>query len=105
MGHKPLLSTAHGGLADIALVRNDLHLALQHAVKAQQVAEEIGTRIEQLGMAYRILGEVWLRLEDYEQARFFFEQSLPLLEQHRLEEDLVKARAGYEVAVRKLTPA
>ncbi len=103
MGHRPMLSMAHCGLADIALARSDLHTALQHAVKAQQVAEETGQHIEQLGIAYRILGDVWLRLEDYEQARFFFEQSLPLLEQHRLEEDLVKARAGYEVALRNLS--
>jgi serine/threonine protein kinase/tetratricopeptide (TPR) repeat protein len=102
MGHKPLLSTAQCGLADIALARNDLHTALQHAVKAQQVAEETGNRIEQLGIAYRILGDVWLRLEDYEQARFFYEQGLPLLEQHHMVEDLVKARAGYEAACQAL---
>jgi tetratricopeptide (TPR) repeat protein len=101
MGHKPLLSSAHSGLADIALARRDLHTALQHAVKAQQVAEETGSPIEQLGTAYRVLGEVWLQLEDYDQARFSFEQSLPLLEQHHLEKDLVKARAGYELALHK----
>jgi serine/threonine protein kinase/ATP/maltotriose-dependent transcriptional regulator MalT len=103
MGHRPMLSMAHCGLADVALACNDLHNALQHAVAAQQIAEETGNRIEQLGIAYRILGEIWLRLEDYEQARVFFEQSLPLLEQHQLNEDLGKARAGYEMALRKLT--
>jgi hypothetical protein len=68
------------------------------------VAEETGNRIEQLGIAYRILGEIWLRLEDDDQARFFFEQSLPLLEQHCLKDDLAKARAGLE-NTHKMSPA
>ena len=90
-----MLSMAYCGLADIALARDDLHAALQHASSAA-VGRGDRQHIEQLGMAYRILGEIWLRREDYEQARSFFEQSLPLLEQHHLEDDLAKARAGYE---------
>jgi tetratricopeptide (TPR) repeat protein len=105
MGHRPLVSMAYCGLADIALACNDLHGALQHAVQAQQIAAETGQPIEQLGIAYRILGEVWLRLEDYVQAQTFFSQSLPLLEQHRLKEDLAKAHAGYQLATRQLTAA
>ncbi|HSD85450.1 MAG TPA: tetratricopeptide repeat protein, partial [Anaerolineae bacterium] len=102
LGHKPMLSTAYCGLADIALVRDDLHTAMQHAVQAQQIAEETGNRIEQLGVAYRLLGDVWLKLDDAERAIDFYEQSLPLLEQHRLEEDVAKARAGLKSAKGKL---
>jgi tetratricopeptide (TPR) repeat protein len=101
LGHKPMLSTAYCGLADIALARGDLHTALQHALQAQQIAEETGNRIEQLGVAYRLLGDVWLRLEEAERAAEFYEQSLPLLEQHRLDEDIAKARAGLKVAKHK----
>jgi tetratricopeptide (TPR) repeat protein len=104
MGHRPLVSMAYCGLADISLARDDRHTVLQYAVQAQQVAEETGNRIEQLGIAYRILGEIWLRLEDDDQARFFFEQSLPLLEQHCLKDDLAKARAGLE-NTHKMSPA
>jgi tetratricopeptide (TPR) repeat protein len=97
-GQKPMLSMAWCGLADVHLAQRDVRRALDYAIQARQLAEELGTGLE-LGMTGRVLGDVWLTLDDASQAKRYFEESIPILEQYQEVEDLAKAQAGYQTTL------
>ena len=67
---------------------------MEHGQAAQRIAEE-STAAAELGVSYRVLGDVWLGLNDLQQARAAFERSLPLLEQAHEEDELRQAQRGY----------
>jgi serine/threonine protein kinase/tetratricopeptide (TPR) repeat protein len=100
-GQKPMLSLAWCGLADAHLAQGDAHRALDYASQARKLAEELSTGLE-LGTANRVLGDIWLALDDVPQAKFYFEESLPILELYQDVEDLTKAQAGYQTALSRL---
>ncbi|MBA7646699.1 Photosystem I assembly protein Ycf3 [subsurface metagenome] len=97
-GDKRMSSTALSGLSEVYLAMGDTAQALKYAQNALQEVQDIGTGIE-LGVSYRVLGEVWLTSGKPDKARDFFERSIPLLEVARDNEELEKARKGYEKAV------
>jgi tetratricopeptide (TPR) repeat protein len=97
-GQKPMLSVAYCGLADSHRAQHDVRSALDYAVRARQLAEEIGAGLE-MGLTSRVLGDVWLALNDAAQARRYFEESMPLLEQYQEVDELTKAQAGYQTAL------
>ncbi len=101
IGQKSMLSLAQIGLADLALQEGDGRGALEHAVAAQQTAQEAGGL--ELGVAYRALGDVWFSLNDMSQAQAYYQLSLPILEQHKEVDDLEKARYGYAAATQRLS--
>ena len=101
-GHKRMLCLAHSGLADVYLAKGDPHQALDHALKAAQAAREIGPG-DEAGISWRVLGDVRLALGDARQAIACFEQSLPLLQEARDEEQLLKGRRGLEAARSRLS--
>ncbi len=94
-GHQPWLSAAKAGLADAYLAQGNPHKALEYAQDAQRIAQGMGSGVD-LGISCRVLGEVWLALEDWAQARASLEQGIPLLEQANEIEELAKARHGLE---------
>jgi tetratricopeptide (TPR) repeat protein len=100
-GQKPMLSTAYCGLADSCLGQSETRRALNFALQARQLAEETGTTLE-LGLTSRVLGNVWLALDDAAQSRRYFEESIPILEQHQEAEELAKARKGLRAALAQL---
>ncbi|MFQ5794862.1 MAG: tetratricopeptide repeat protein [Candidatus Bipolaricaulia bacterium] len=99
--HKRMLSIAYSGLADAYLALGESRRALEYALKAWQVAQEIGPGFE-LGVSCRVLGEVRLVLGDAARAKACFEQSIPLLEEVKEDEELAKARHGHELALSRL---
>jgi tetratricopeptide (TPR) repeat protein len=94
-GHRPWLSAARAGLADAYLAQGNPHQALEHAQGAQQIAQGIGPGVD-LGVSCRVLGEVWLALGEWAQAKASLEQSIPLLRQANEIEELDKARRALE---------
>jgi tetratricopeptide (TPR) repeat protein len=100
-GQKPMLSLAFCGLADSCLAQSETRRALDFAVQARQQAAEAGTGLE-LGLTGRVLGDIWLALDDAAQAKRYFEDSIPILKQHQEVEELTKARKGYQTALTQL---
>ena len=96
-----MLSLAWCGLAEAHLAQGDARRALDYANQARQLAEELGAELE-LGTASRVLGDIWLALDDAPQAKRYFEESLPILEQYQDVDDLTKAQAGYQTALSRL---
>jgi hypothetical protein len=66
-------------------------------LKASQAAQEIGPGAE-MGFSWRVLGDVRLALGDTQEAEACFVQSIPLLEEARDEEQMIKARRGLAAA-------
>ncbi len=97
IGNRHLQVFAQVGLADAYRARAELQTALQHAERSLSLATELGSA-EDLGLTYRVLGDVQLSLDAHAQARQTFELSIPLLEQARDEIELNKARQGYQAA-------
>ena len=100
-GHHGALSLAHAGLADAYLGTGDTLRALDHASIAHKVAQDSGAASE-LGTGCRVLGDVWLRLGRFEEARACFERGIPLLQEAHETEELAKAARGREQAARHL---
>jgi len=100
-GQRPMLSVAYCGLADCALAQSEVRLALDLAIQARQIAEEAGTSWE-LGLTSRVLGDVWLARGDAVQAKRYFEESIPILEQHQEAEELAKAKQGYRTTLSQI---
>ncbi len=93
---------AYSGLADTYLALGNLEQALGYAQSAWQTAKEIGAGRE-LGISCSVLGMVLLALGETPQAKIYFEQSIPLLEEAKEYEDLVRTRRGLELALSQLS--
>ncbi len=101
LGQKPMLSVAYAGLADTLLAQSKSKEALEYAVQAQQLALDTNSRFE-YGLSHRVLGDIWLALNDPIQAKACFEKGIPILEQYQESEELAKARTGYQTALSQL---
>ncbi|MBI5567217.1 MAG: protein kinase [Chloroflexi bacterium] len=96
-GNRRLQVYAHAGLADAWRARADLAVALNHARQSCSIAQRLGADAE-LGLSYRVLGDVQLDLKEGVQARQAFEQSIARLSQAQDDVELNKALRGYESA-------
>lgn len=101
-GNRLMLSIANAGLADAHLGNGAASLALSCATDALRLSEEVKNRMAQ-GVCWRTLGDVWLALGDAAQAKGYYEQSIPILQEYNEEHDLAKARRGLEIARNRLT--
>jgi serine/threonine protein kinase/tetratricopeptide (TPR) repeat protein len=104
IGHAATLSLAHAGLADSYLAQGNPQRALEAAHIANTEALEAGTTLE-IGVSYRVLGDVLLTLGEISPAKAFYEQGLPLLRQVNEEEDLKRAQRGLEQAIARINTA
>jgi tetratricopeptide (TPR) repeat protein len=96
-GNRRLQVYAQAGLADAWRARADLVAALNHARQSCSIAQQLGADAE-LGLSYRVLGDVQLDLKEGVQARQAFEQSIARLSQARDDVELNKALRGRESA-------
>ncbi|HTP09189.1 MAG TPA: tetratricopeptide repeat protein, partial [Anaerolineae bacterium] len=100
-GNALMASFAFVGLADAYLGNDAVQQALRSAANALEFSKKVETRIAQ-GISWRALGDVWLELGDAAQAKAYYEQSIPILEELNEEHDLVKAQRGLEIAASRL---
>ena len=100
-GHRPMLSTAYTGLADAYLGNGDHSRARDNANEALRVAQEMGQIVE-LAASYRVHGDICLAQGDAQQAKQWFDKSIPVLEALQDDEELTKARNGLEMIQKKL---
>lgn len=89
------LCQANSGLANAYTKLEKLDLAMEHAEQAYQLAKQIEDRAE-LGISALALGDVWLARKDPERARNFYEESIPLLEEAKYDEELSLANQGFQ---------
>lgn len=94
-GYQLGLCQASSGLAGAYTKLNNLDLALEHAMQTYKLAGQIEDRTE-LGISALALGDVWLAKGDPERAKGFYEESIPLLEEAKYDEELGLARQGLE---------
>lgn len=97
-GDMRMLSTAYAGLAETSLSMQNIELAKKYAKKANEAVKSIGASIE-YGVCSRVLGEIYLSLMDPRQAIESFSSSIQSLENVNNDEELLKAKNGYERAI------
>jgi tetratricopeptide (TPR) repeat protein len=87
------LGWAHAGLAQARLAAGDTARAEADVQSCIRTAERIGDTVE-MGIGYRILGDILLARDKAQEACRYFEMSIPLLQKGEDTEELRKAREG-----------
>jgi serine/threonine protein kinase/tetratricopeptide (TPR) repeat protein len=100
-GQQRWLCLAYAGLADARLGKDDPYRALDDATDAELVGDELGPGRE-LGVAERVLGDIWLKLGDLERSQAAYERGIPMLEEANELDELASARRGLVSVLEKL---
>ncbi len=96
-GDSLYLSAANAGLSEIRLAQGEIETAFGLAGKAYETVKD-WNRGAVGGLSCRVMGDVLLAKGDRSKAQQFFEDSIHLLEEAGEQEELEKARQGYERA-------
>jgi tetratricopeptide (TPR) repeat protein len=84
------LAIALGNLAELRLASNDIDQAFSYATESWASAKELQVE-DQMGVASRILGDIWERRGDAEQAIHFWKSAIQLLTEADVQEELAEA--------------
>jgi tetratricopeptide (TPR) repeat protein len=84
------LAIALGNLAELRLAFNDIEQAFRYAEESWTIAKDLQAK-DQMGVASRILGDIWERRGETEQATHCWKSAIDLLTEGNVQEELAEA--------------